>query len=168
MVADFFVLRLDQMNECTHDFLDGINPLDSSEQNEDVITIKNILEAIEESSINRDKLYLYLDYSPSVIELYDDGSYATLCKGYEEVCKSQTQTCDWCSDSLESLNKKGTYMRQHSKGLVLSFIDLDAYDDKWCDCKKSFPGFYAILDGWNGVPVDSMQQCPLFDKNDIC
>ncbi|XP_050536513.1 uncharacterized protein LOC126902882 isoform X2 [Daktulosphaira vitifoliae] len=159
--ADFFVLRLDQMNFCYEDYHNGINILDDVYI---VVTIKNVVKAIRESAIDLRKLYFYLDYSPSVTTFIGN-NVETLCRSYEEVCMNPNEICNWCVDTVNTLYEKGAFLKNHAQGLVLSFIDLDAFDNTWCSCGKSFPGFHAVLNGWNNESVDSINKCSLFDRS---
>lgn len=40
-------------------------------------------------------------------------------------------------------------------------IDTDDFDCT-CQCGQSYPGFYALLNGYNGAPTP--QSCALFDR----
>jgi len=80
---------------------------------------------------------------------------------FSEMCKKEEGTCDVCADTQQTLNLKGQFAKNNGAGFIVNSID---YDDTKCDCKcnNPYPGFQAILDGFNSDAKGNV--CPLFNR----
>lgn len=101
------------------------------------------------------------------------------------MCKKPEKAKKWCSPNLETLYAKvitnnvfsnmtkqkifnkfcfflsqGKFTKENAMGFAASFVDLDDAKHE-CQCGRPFPGFYALLAGFNGETCPP--PCPLYD-----
>lgn len=60
---------------------------------------------------------------------------------------------------LARVTFQGKFAKDRGAGFIVVYIDLD--DSQGCCECGPFPGFYALLNGFNGV---AQKPCPKFDR----
>ncbi|XP_060856473.1 uncharacterized protein LOC132934214 [Metopolophium dirhodum] len=152
-VTDFFVISLMYLNDCTNDLIStGIAPMTSKSTNYTLEKLKCIL---PQASFPKEKTYFRFRLNP-MSDINDSHTKCDLT--IQEMCTNPSNTCLFCSDTLESINEKGTFAKDNGVGFFTSNIDLND-PTNLCKCEKPFATFYALLDGFNGI---TSKPCNLF------
>ncbi|XP_026819366.1 uncharacterized protein LOC113558038 [Rhopalosiphum maidis] len=155
-VTDFYVVSVVFLNECTsNDFRNGIAPITASYTN---YTLDKLKDVLKQASIPKEKIHFKFKINPTS-DPNDSFTYCDLTM--EKICLQPQETCTWCVDTLTSFNEKGNYANKYGAGFIGSSIDFND-PDNCCNCEKPFPGFNAILDGFNGVTT---KPCDLLNRN---
>ncbi|XP_060860286.1 uncharacterized protein LOC132937480 [Metopolophium dirhodum] len=144
-VTDFFVISLLFLNECTNDLIStGIAPMTSKSTN---YTLENLKCILPQASFPKEKTYFRYKLNPSS----DPNDSNTRCNlTIQKMCTNPSDTCLFCSDTLESFNEKGKFAKDNGVGFFTSNIDMND-PTNLCKCEKPFASFYALLDGFNGI-----------------
>ncbi|XP_060860287.1 uncharacterized protein LOC132937481 [Metopolophium dirhodum] len=144
-VTDFFVIFLMYLNDCTNDLIStGIAPMTSKSTN---YTLENLKCILPQASFPKEKTYFRYKLNPSS----DPKGSNTRCDlTIQKMCTNPSDTCLFCSDTLESFNEKGKFAKENGVGFFTSNIDMND-PTNLCKCEKPFASFYALLDGFNGV-----------------
>ncbi|XP_029346528.1 uncharacterized protein LOC100158692 isoform X2 [Acyrthosiphon pisum] len=154
-VTDFFVISVMFLNDCTCEndlFSSGVAPMTSKTTNYTLEKLKCIL---PEASFPKEKTYFRFRVNPSS----DPNDTNTRCDlTIQKMCTHPSDTCLFCSDTLESFNEKGKFAKDNGVGFFTSNLDIND-PTNLCKCEKPFASFYALLDGFNGV---TSKPCNLF------
>ncbi|XP_025198334.1 uncharacterized protein LOC112596767 [Melanaphis sacchari] len=153
--VDFYVISFMCFNDCTEDFRGGIAPMTASNTNYTMDKLKDVL---KQASIPKEKTHFKFRISPTS----DPNDSLTNCDlTTEQICLRPQETCTWCVDSQTSFNEKGKFSKEYGAGFVASLLDFND-PDNCCNCEKPYPGFNALLDGFNGVTT---KPCALLNRN---